>query len=91
MRPGRGAGEGARAKRGLPSSLDAQPPIAGKSPGASDEHADADSFALGVPDALDTAVLRGHELVALEDDPRVRVLRSCPDRGVDRGCTEFAH
>ena len=87
----RSACEGARSERGLTGTLGAQPPTTGKSPRASDEHADADSFALGIPDALDTPVLRRHELVALEDDPRIRVLRSSRGCRIERGCTEFTH
>ena len=80
-----------RAERSLTRSLETQSPIAGKSPGAPDEHADPDPFALGIRDALDASVLRRHELVALEDDPRIRVLRSSRGCRIERGCTEFTH
>ena len=91
MQACRSAREGARSERGLTGTLGAQPPTTGKSPGASDEHADADPFALGIPDALDPPVLRRHELVALEDDPSIRVLRASTGRRVDRSCAELSH
>src|SRR2546430_15723359 len=91
MHAGRRARERAGAERGITRALRTQPPVAGEPPGAGDEHTDADPFALGVPQPLDPSVLRCHELVALDDDPRVRILRSRPDRRIDRGCTESTH
>jgi hypothetical protein len=87
----RGAGEGAGAKRGLPRSLGGQPPIAGKPPRPSDQHADPDPFALGIRDTLDPSVLRRHELVTLQDGPCIRVLRTCAGRRIDRRCTHVSH
>jgi hypothetical protein len=88
---GRGAGKRVGAKCSVTRAVDRQPSIARESPGAAYEHTDADPFALRVRRPLDSPVLRRYELFALEHDPRVRVLRTRPGRGVDPGCAEASH
>ena len=85
--PRRGAREGAGSERCVAGAVGGEPPVAGKPPGAVEQHPDADAFALGIGEALDAAALRRDELVPLHHDTRVRVLGPSPGRRIDRGCT----
>src|SRR5438132_12257482 len=83
--------EGARPQRRLAGALRGQAAVAGEAPGAVDEHADTDAFALRVRELLDATVLRRHELAAPHDRACVGVLGTRPESHIDRSCAQVAH
>ena len=87
----RRARERAGAKRCVACAVARQAPVGREAPGAADEHADADPFALGVAERLDVPVLRGNGLGAPIHAARIGVRSSGGDGGVDCIGTEIAH
>ena len=78
---------------GLRKILETDPEtaVAGESPRAVDEDADADPLALRVDELLDAPVLRRHLLRAPDNGARVGVFGAGTGRGIDGKRTEIAH
>src|SRR2546422_18402 len=83
--------ESARPKRRLAGALRGQAAVAGEAPGAVDEHADADAFALRVGELLDATILRRDELAAPHHCARIGIFGTRADSRIDRSCAQVAH
>jgi hypothetical protein len=88
---GRRAGELGGAQGGVASRGLVEPARARESPGAVDEHPDADAVALGVAQVVDVPVLRDHVLAAQRDGPCVRVRRTGAKCRIDRRFGQLLH
>src|SRR5439155_10725399 len=85
------AREGAGAKRCLAGTVGREPPVAGESPRAGNEHPDSDSLAFRVDEVLDRAVLGGDELRSARDDACVGVISAGAAGRIDGSRTQVPH
>ena len=87
----RGFRESGRTFRGGAGALGAQVVVAGEPPGAADEHAHADPLGLGVIEAVDALVPRGHVLLPAHDRARVCIGRTGGESRGHRLVAELPH
>ena len=84
-------GEGNRSHGRVPGAAFVEPPIACESPGAVDEHADADPSSLGVVDRVDATVARRDVLGPALDGAGVGIAGTRADRSIYSPGAERLH